>query len=261
MRKRGQEPEKENNERWLITYSDLITLLLIFFVVMYTLSKVDANKYHAIASSLAKTMGGSQSIMESGGPSMVPGASESKELDTAMEQIEQQKMEKIKKQIQEYVDKNGLSGKVTVAIEERGVVVSFQDVVLFPLGVADLVPHSQGIVDKVGAILSQTPNYIRVEGHTDNLPIQTNKFPSNWELSLARSASVVHRLINFSHIPPDRLSATGYGEYRPRRANDSDANRQQNRRVDIIVLRTKYQEVEPEAMQEINTLSPTSKKE
>lgn len=248
MKKRGAEPQKENHERWLITYADLITLLLIFFVVMYTMSKIDANKYYAIASSLAKTMGGSQSIMESGGPSMVPGASESKELDTVMANLEQQNMEKIKRQIQEYVDQNGLSGKVTVSIEERGVVVSFQDVVLFPLGVAELNPSSRDIVDKVGAILRQTPNYIRVEGHTDNLPIRTSKFPSNWELSLARSASVVHRLIEFSDIPPDRLSATGYGEYRPRRPNDSDTNRQQNRRVDIVVLRTKFQEVEPEAV-------------
>lgn len=248
MKKRGAEPQKENHERWLITYADLITLLLIFFVVMYTLSKIDANKYYAIASSLAKTMGGSQSIMESGGPSMVPGASESKELDTVMENLEQQNMEKIKRQIQEYVDQNGLSGKVTVSIEERGVVVSFQDVVLFSLGVAELNPSSRDIVDKVGAILRQTPNYIRVEGHTDNLPIRTSKFPSNWELSLARSASVVHRLIEFSDIPPDRLSATGYGEYRPRMSNDTDATRQQNRRVDIVVLRTKFQEVEPEAV-------------
>lgn len=256
MKKRGGEAEKENHERWLITYADLITLLLIFFVVLYTLSKIDANKYQAIASSLAKTMGGSQSIMESGGPSMVPGAGESKELDTLMENIEQQNMEKIKRQIQEYVDQNGLAGKVTVSIEERGVVVSFQDVVLFPLGVAELNPSSREIVDKVGAILKQTPNYIRVEGHTDNLPIRTSKFPSNWELSLSRSASVVHRLIHFSQISPDRLSATGYGEYRPRMANDSDANRQQNRRVDIVVLRTKFQEVEPEAVNKPITNQP-----
>ncbi|SHF34761.1 flagellar motor protein MotB [Desulforamulus putei] len=248
MKKRGQEPVKENHERWLITYADLITLLLIFFVVMYTLSKIDANKYYAIASSLAKTMGGSQSIMESGGPSLVPGADESKELESYLDKAEEKNMEKIQKQIQEYVDKQGLAGKVTVSIEERGIVVSFQDVVLFPLGVAELNPSSRDIVDKVGAILRQTPNYIRVEGHTDNLPISTSRFPSNWELSLARSASVVHRLIEFSDIPPDRLSATGYGEYRPRKPNDSEANRQQNRRVDIVVLRTKFQEVEPEAV-------------
>lgn len=260
-RRRNQEPEKENSERWLITYADLITLLLIFFVVMYTLSKIDANKYHAIASSLAKTMGGSSSIMESGGPSMVPGSSEHKELATAIEQTEQEKMEKMRQQIEEYVNENGLAGKVTVVIEERGVVISFQDVVLFPLGSAELTNNSQEIVDKVGGILSQTTNYIRVEGHTDNLPIRTSKFPSNWELSLARSASVLHRLIEHSQIPPERLSATGYGEYRPRKPNDSDANRQENRRVDIIVIRSKYQEVEPEAKKEENPLPPSQNKE
>lgn len=261
MKKRGGgEPEKENNERWLITYADLITLLLIFFVVMYTLSKVDANKYQAIASSLAKTMGGSQSIMDNGGPAVVPGSA-MEESDTAgmPDSVEQKNMEKIRRQIQEYVDKNDLSGKVSVTIEERGVVVSFQDVVLFPLGVAELSGSATQIVDQVGAILQQTPNYIRVEGHTDNLPIRTSRFPSNWELSLARSSSVVHRLIDNSHIPADRLSATGYGEYRPRMPNDSDANRQQNRRVDIVVLRTKFQEVEPEAKPAQETQSTLNK--
>jgi len=181
MKKHGGEPEKENHERWLITYADLITLLLIFFVVMYTLSKIDANKYHAIASSLAKTMGGSQSIMNNGGQAIVPGAAIDKAKEPGVpESVEQRNMENIKRQIEEYVDKNGLSGKVTVTIEERGVVVSFQDVVLFPLGVADLTPHSNEIIDKVGAILKQTNNYIRVEGHTDNLPINTRQFPSNW---------------------------------------------------------------------------------
>lgn len=248
MRKRGGEPERENSERWLITYSDLITLLLIFFIVLYTLSKVDAAKYQAIASSLSKSMGGSQSIMESGGPSMVPGADQSKEDTADLNQLEQQNLEKIKKQIQEYVDSHGLSGKVTVTLEERGVVVSFQDVVLFPLGVADLSPSARVIINKIGAILHQTNNYIRVEGHTDNLPIRTSQFPSNWELSLERSASVVHQLIEHSEIPPGRLSATGYGEYRPRLPNDTEANRQKNRRVDIIVLRTKFEEVEPEAV-------------
>lgn len=253
MKRRGGGHEKENRERWLITYADLITLLLIFFVVMYTLSKIDADKYQAIAASLAKTMGGSQSIMDNGGASIAPGVQEP-ELNPDMDNLEQENMEKIRKQIQAYVDSTGLSGKVTVTVEERGVVVSFQDVVLFPLGVADLNPSSKEIVDKIGSILKQTNNYIRVEGHTDNLPIKTSKFPSNWELSLARSATVVHRLIDNSSIPANRLSASGYGEYRPRKPNDTEANRQQNRRVDIVVLRTKFQEVEPEAISVLSNI-------
>ncbi|AEG59480.1 flagellar motor protein MotB [Desulforamulus ruminis] len=248
MKKRGRgEAEKENSERWLITYSDLITLLLIFFIVMYSLSKIDASKYQAIASSLAKTMGGSSSVLDSGGASVAPGVQE-KELNQSTDKAELENMENIRRQIQEYVDESGLAGKVTVGIEERGVVVSFQDVVLFPLGVAELSSSANEIVDQVGGILKQTKNYIRVEGHTDDLPINTYKYPSNWELSLMRSASVVHRLVGYSQIPADRLSATGYGEYRPRMPNNSDLNRQQNRRVDIVILRTKFQEVEPEAV-------------
>ncbi|MBM7856061.1 chemotaxis protein MotB [Desulfohalotomaculum tongense] len=239
--------EKENHERWLITYADMITLLMIFFIVMYTMSKIDASRFQAIAESLHKAMGGRGAIMYDGAPGLTPATYEKTDPGDVqtLEMQETQSLLKIKEQIEDYLEKNGLQDKVTVELEDRGVVVSFMDVVLFPLGSAELNADSVEIIQKVGGILSQVSNYIRVEGHTDNLPINTVRFPSNWELSTARATRVVKELINTHRLPPERLSATGYGEYRPRRPNDTAENRRHNRRVDIVVLRNRFDEVEP----------------
>lgn len=250
-KKRNIEPEKENKERWLLTYSDLITLLCVFFIVMYTLSKIDAKKYEAIAQSLSKAMGGSSTIMPNSGANLTQGNIESN-ISAAMDKKEQASLEKLRQQIQSYLDKNGLNGQVSVSLEDRGVVVSFPDMVLFDLGSAALTPHAQDMITSVGKFLNQVPNYVRVEGHTDNLPISTAQFPSNWELSEARANSVVRQLIT-DNIKPERLSATGYGEYRPSVPNDNEADRQRNRRVDITVLRNKYDTAEPAAGGAVST--------
>lgn len=247
MKRRREEQKKQNHERWLITYADLITLLMVFFVVLYALSSVNARKYQALAQSLSTTMGGGQSVLSEPGASLAPGLSGpswEKGME-AKEQEELSELERIKNELQAYIDQSGLNGKVTVNMEERGVVVSFQDVALFPLGSAELSPDAKETIGKIGLILMKTSQYIRVEGHTDNLPIKTSVYPSNWELSVARATSVVQELIHSLNFAPYRLSATGYGEFRPRAPNDSDAQRQQNRRVDIVVLKSKYETAEP----------------
>jgi len=241
--KRRREEKTGNLERWLLTYSDLITLLMIFFVVMYALSSINSRKFQAMAISLAKAMGGGQSVFVNPGVSLAPGVSNEAEL--ARETAENNELERIRKELQGYIDQNGLNGKVSVNIEERGVVLSFQEVALFPLGSAELTPGARDMIVKVGQILLKTSQYIRVEGHTDNLPINTREFPSNWELSVARSTRVVQELIHRLDFPPQRLSATGYGEFRPRAPNDTVENRQQNRRVDIVILKSKYETAEP----------------
>lgn len=232
-------------ERWLLTYADLITLLLIFFVVMYALSSVNAKKFEAMAVSLANAMGGGQSVFNNPGASIVPGVS-GQDLNQELSEVDE--LERIKRELQAYIEQNGLSGQVTVNLEERGVVLSFQDVALFALGSAKLTPRASELIVKVGQILLKTRQFIRVEGHTDNLPINTREFPSNWELSVARSTSVVQELIHSLNFPPHRLSASGYGEFRPQEPNDSVENRQKNRRVDIVVLRSKFETAEPMAV-------------
>lgn len=243
--RRYREEKKANHERWMLTYLDFITLLLIFFIVLYSLSSLNLKEFEAMAISLAQAMGGGQSVLNQPGATLAPGISGSSELETAKEMNELNNLERIKKELQDYIDQNGLNGKVTVSLEERGVVLSFQNAALFPLGSAELTPGAREIIGKIGQILIKVPQYLRVEGHTDNLPINNSAFPSNWELSVARATSVVQELIHRLNFAPYRLSATGYGEFRPRMPNDSEDNRQYNRRVDIIVLKSKYETAEP----------------
>ncbi|WP_334109539.1 OmpA/MotB family protein [Thermodesulfitimonas autotrophica] len=261
--KRHKKPEKEaNHERWLITYADLITLLLIFFIVLWTFSNIDAKKFAGIAESLAKALGGGAGmVLEGPGPSVVAGAPVSEDrvetkFSLSAEAKENLQLQKIKEQIEKYAKEQGLAGKVTARIEERGVVVSIQETVLFPLGSAELTPQAREIVRKVGQILLTTDNYIRVEGHTCDLPIHTARFPSNWELSVARATSVVEELLHAVHFPPERLAASGYAEYRPIAPNNSEANRQRNRRVDFVVLRSRYKETEPGVLPEFFYAKP-----
>lgn len=237
--KRRQQEKKGGHERWLITYADMITLLLIFFIVMYTMSKVDAKKFQNLSTSLSKAMGAGGMMLDSPGPSIVPGISGTVP-DVATISGENTQLENIKQQLEVYIKEADLHARVSVTMEERGVVLSFQDEVLFNLGSAELTPRAKEIIHKVGPILGQIPNYLRIEGHTDNLPINTVHFPSNWELSAARSNNVLKELIKNFQVQPQRLSAVSYGEYRPLVMNDSDSHRQMNRRVSIIILRSKF---------------------
>ncbi|MGE5396016.1 MAG: flagellar motor protein MotB [Chitinophagales bacterium] len=246
---RKKKPEKEENaERWLLTYSDLITLLMVFFVIMYSISTVNAQKMAAVAQALSQVLSGKEmTVLEEPGPSLAPGKSGQKLKQEAAQKSE---MEKIKKQVTEYIknqstlDKN-ISKNIVIIEQERGLVISIKDTLLFPEGSATLTPRARNIVCEVGKSLKSISNYIRVEGHTDNLPIHTQQFPSNWELSVVRATNVAHVLNEETGIAPERLSASGYSEYRPLAPNDSELHRQMNRRVDIVILRKKYDYFEP----------------
>jgi len=248
-RRRHKKESEGNKERWLITYADMITLLLIFFIVMYTLSKIDAAKFETLAESLAAVFGAGSMVLDSPGPQVIPGTPPEQVQDI----VEKAQLDNLKKKLENYIQENGLATRVSVTTEERGIVLSFQDNVLFELGSARLTPRAREILDKVAPILADTPNYIRVEGHTDNLPINNVRFPSNWELSAARATNVVQELIREHGFAPQKLSATAYGEYRPRVPNTSPENRQLNRRVDLVILRSKFAEIEPETLPVLTT--------
>ena len=274
-RKREHEAEKENGERWLLTYSDLITLLMIFFVVLYSMSKVDAQKFQAVAESLNKALGGSTpakmematsptgpSLFQTGTPSSkttVPGkgtdsnntantnpatSAANKNSGQGNADAEKMSIDAIKAKLDKFAADNGIQTTLVTSIEERGLVVSIQETLLFESGSAGITDRARAILEKVSTVLAAAPNQIKVEGHTDNLPINTPQYPSNWELSVIRATNVV-QILQHDGITPNRLSATGYGEYRPIASNDTDAGRSQNRRIDLIILRTKYDLTEP----------------
>ncbi|MDP4144247.1 MAG: OmpA family protein [Bacillota bacterium] len=247
---RKKKPQKENNERWLLTYSDLITLLMIFFIIMYASSTVDAGKYKKISESFKVAFGGGKTLIADN--DAIDIKDKASTVDTTVvskdpqkvSQQEQNKLQEIKKKVDELVQQDNMTGSVSTNIEERGLVISLQDTEIFDTGKADIRSDSQQRLIQIGKIVNQVDNYIRVEGHTDNQPISNYEFKSNWELSSARATNVVQLLISQCGITPQKLAAVGYGEYRPVADNNSDAGRARNRRVDIVIISSKFNSTE-----------------
>ena len=232
---------KDNGERWLLTYADLMNLLLILFILLYTMSKIDIDKYQTVATSLRAAFGGESSgqlIGDAGGAPAIIDIGGQNPSPVVEAQLEEQQMEEIREEITEVIQMEGLSPEVVVTIEERGIVISIAEKVLFKSGSADLEAEPKLTIEKIGKVLLAIPGkHIRVEGHTDNVPIHNSRFPDNQELSTARANSVWRILVNHVGLNPKSLSATGYGEYRPKMPNDTAENKAQNRRVDIAILK------------------------
>jgi chemotaxis protein MotB len=242
--------QHSSSERWLITYADLITLLLVFFVIMYALSQVDKAKYEELKKSLQTSIryvpvegaGKTPHVIGDGG-----------ENDTVVPMPfmspDQAALVALEKQIGALAKEEGLDQEITSRIEQRGLVVSISNTTFFAPGEAALRPEIMPALDRVAGVLSRDPHYVRIEGHTDNTPIRTLRYPSNWELSAIRATTLVRFLMERHSFPPTRLSAAGYGEYYPRVRNTTEANRALNRRVDIVILRSALTEQEPRSAQ------------
>ncbi len=214
----------ENVDRWLLTYADMITLLVALFIMLYSMSAVNQEKFGALAQSMRREF---QALPEQDGGKVVGTGS-------IVDPVEQQVS-----RLQQFLQEKGLQSQVRIRHEERGLVISLlSDGTLFDLGSADLKPSAKQVLDQVAEALRALPNPVLIEGHTDNLPIRTAQYPSNWELSAARAARVLRYLVQKGGIPAERLIAVGYADTRPLVPNRSPANRAQNRRVDIAVLKT-----------------------
>ncbi|MDV4151670.1 flagellar motor protein MotB [Clostridium sp. AL.422] len=241
MKKRKEKPE--NNERWLLTYSDLITLLMVFFVVLYSASNVNQKKYEKLANSMSNAFTGGTGInnQEVGQP--LGESSGDGELSPLV-QSEEEKLQGIEGQVDDMIKDLDLQDSVSTSIEERGLVISFNDSIFFDSAKADIKIDMRSKLSSLAIILNKIDNYVRVEGHTDNIPIKNEDFSSNWKLSSIRASNVVEFLIEKGSVSPDRLSAVGYGEYRPISDNNTDEGKAKNRRVDILILNNKYDNIE-----------------
>lgn len=237
--------EKDRSERWLLTYADLITLLLIFFIILYVMSKQDQVKFQVMATQLSKVFRGTSYIVgKAPGPGIRGGGRPGQGGGAAQGQTEDQSLQQVKQEVQELAKQQGLQKELSVTVDERGVVLRLKDRVLFPSGRADLSGKAQEILADVGEILRrQEGAYVQVEGHTDDVPIGS-RYPSNWELSAARAASVVRLLISDTGMDPGHLRVAGYGEFRPLEDNRSEEGRAANRRIEIVLLRSKFNAVE-----------------
>lgn len=243
MRRRKTEEKKENRERWLITYADLITLLMIFFIMLYTMAKVDTKKFAAISQSLKEAIGAGQVqkidiVQLNSGTSAVllnpTGALPENKGGDAI--LQDPKLKEAKKNLDKQLEGLVQQNNAQVITDERGIVIRVASKSLFSSGSADVLQDAQRELLKIAAILEPLENQIRVEGFTDSQPINSPKYPSNWELSGARAFNVLKFIISNSKIPPDRIAAVGYGEYRPVNKDNKSSDRPEDRRVDIVVL-------------------------
>lgn len=250
MSKHKVKVEKDGAERYLLTYADLMNLLLIFFIVLYSMSQVDSQKFQQLSTSLRSVFGeympGGTIGQQGSGTSLLPLNPSDSPLPSPLPQkVEQQRMGEVKDEVSKLIEAQHLNGDVTVNLEERGVVVSITAKLLFKSGSADIERDSIPVIENIGKMLLSLPgNHIRVEGHTDTDPIRTSFFPSNWELSSARATNVLRLLVEKSGINPTVISAVGYGEYRPKFPNDSEEHKAANRRVDIVLVSSIYDKSE-----------------
>ena len=248
--KKGHGEEHENDERWLITYADLITLLMVFFVVMYSMSRTDAEKFKALASGLSHVFGkpamnaagiGGQPIS---GNSILPNkadgdARKGSRNKGADGDTRTRRIKALKSDLDALMEKQGLSKLVNTKVDPKGpkLVMELSDSLLFDAGSADLTPAAVQLLKPVGEVLGARDYNIHVEGHTDNVPI-SGRFKNNFELSTSRAVNVIMSLTEAAQLPPDMFSASGYGEYRPVASNDTPEGRAKNRRVDFVVSLT-----------------------
>jgi chemotaxis protein MotB len=236
-RKQKLEDPHENQDRWLLTYADLITLLLAFFIILYSMSSIDAKQFGEMANALKETLKGSNGVVRFDPKLQAPG--------TGHGVLKVGDLKMLQRQVEgEFIEKNR-ADEVQTEVTERGLVIHVMESALFTPGSADLQPRAIGLLDMIYEQLKNMPNHIRVEGHTDNRPIANTKFPSNWELSSARATSVVRYFISNHSFPAAKISALGYGEYRPIQPNNTPEHMAQNRRVDIVVLTLELSEKEP----------------
>ncbi len=254
MAKKHKHEDHVNHEAWAIPFGDLIILLLAFFVVMYAVSSVNEGKYRVAAASMAEAFNGapkslnpvqvgdvnamakltsmapSLSRPQAMGPGGIPlGSAQGSGVNPKAGQIEEM-AKAVKAAMADLIDKN----VIVVRTTPQGIEVEIQTDILFASGTSTLSEQAMHIMERLAIVLAGFPNPVRVEGHTDNVPIHTATFPSNWELSAARSASVVHLLME-KGIAPQRLAVIGVGEYRPVADNASAQGRNRNRRVVLVI--------------------------
>jgi len=290
-RRRKKHEEHANHEAWAIPYADLLTLLLAFFVVMYAISSVNAGKYRVLSDSLfAAFRGAPRSLqpVQVGDKQVGTGA----DLNSTLVQQSQlegrdqariapvpiatgtrssgdstanklpaqaaaaaQALSKLADQVAEAMNQLVQKDLVTIRRNEFWIEVEMKTDILFPSGSARLADSAVSILEQLGGVLAPFPNPIRVEGHTDNKPIKTALFSSNWELSAARAGSVVRVLANHG-VDPSRLAVLGYGEQRPLKANDSAAGRNANRRVVVVILSTELMRQNTDPTKTSDTATP-----
>lgn len=241
--KRRTPDSHPNHERWLVSYADFITLMFAFFVVMFASSHADRDRVQRFSEAVAKALdegqisarvlqiiGGGQGQARTGGSGWLDGGREQKptekfaELTPAMKQLTAELQNEIR------------AGKLHISLEPRGLVISLKEAAFFPSGDATVTPDGYPTIARLAETIRKLPNPVRLEGHTDAVPIRNDRFASNWHLSAARSIAMLELLKDRFGITPARLAAVGYAETFPVDTNETAEGRAKNRRVDVTIL-------------------------
>jgi chemotaxis protein MotB len=268
MRRRKKEEEEVSNERWLVSYADFITLLFAFFTTLYAISTVDVQKMGKMVVSMRASFDSNLFSPGSRNLTLNPGSennSSSREVlqgvdlrNATMQRLQDMKvpsrkevlsgekaLARLKMSIESLLSAEVLKGRVRLHIDARGLIISLGEGGIFDSGSDEIKPDGKALLDMIALSLANVGNQIRVEGHTDNVPISNSRFPSNWELSTARATQMLRYLIAKFGFQAELISAAGYAEYRPAATNDTETGRAHNRRVDIVVLNPVAAQVEP----------------
>jgi chemotaxis protein MotB len=254
-----EEPEVENSERWLLTYADMITLLLALFIVLFAVSTINTKKFEALALGFKQSFSPNPGVLPSSNgveqyDSLTPTAgprqvqqtpsistpskqSSAKAAPTALSASAESQLSSVDQKITKAIDAKNLQAGLSTSLQTRGLVVQvLTDQVFFASDSGVLGPEGDAVVDTLASVLKATSNGIDIEGYTDNQPITGGPYVTNEELSAVRAASVVSRLTDVDGLEPNRLAATGFGDSDPTVPNTSPANRALNRRIDFVIL-------------------------
>ena len=233
MRRRRQ-IVRHNRDRWLVSYADFITLLFAFFVVMYSAAEVDNRKVGLLAYSIQAAF---QKLGVFPAPSaLAPSAEQITTQENAVRPPSEDDLTALRQELQQTLSPQISRHEVSLQAVPDGLILSLKEAGFFDSGSAQIKPGAQEAFTQISNILARYNHRMRIEGHTDNVPIHNSQFASNWELSTARATEVVRLFVTKYRFDPKRLSAAGYAEYHPAAVNDSVEGRAQNRRVDIVVL-------------------------
>jgi chemotaxis protein MotB len=263
-RRKQHEPEEhENHERWLVTYADMLTLLMVLFIVLYAMSQVDQSKYQALKSGLAEGFGGQSTIIHGSdsildnqdaavqpdlvSDAMIDSPDHASEVPPTTDVKEQEQLvaataeannlKKVETKLLVALREEGLQHDVRTTIDERGLVVSLVSRhVVFQPDLAQLSPRGQRVVDTLAPVLADIPNALRLDGHTNQQPVQPRLYATDWDLAAARAVTVLRRLNELHGVPQNRLSASAFGHTRPLIDPSRPGSQAINKRVDIVVL-------------------------
>lgn len=230
-KRRKKDSENKGGAGWMASFADTMTLLMTFFILLYSMASVEEEKMIAMANALQNVLQGKKSdaIFDynlSNGEAPIISADE--------KELEQNESDYTYEELKKYIEGNNLETLMTVEKNEEGVELQLSDSILFPSGTADLLNESKTILNKVAELILNSKTDIVIAGHTDNRPIKNNKFPSNWELSVQRAVNVVKYFTEGKGITSSRFSVMGYGEHRPIGDNSTEEGQRANRRVSIL---------------------------